>query len=107
MGHIDRDIITIKQLIGARGIVAILINYGFDLKFPVVSFDITLEKDGKLITERSFGSALSDEQKKLLSSAKAGDSVYIDRVKIKYNSEKLKSEFGYALPISLKVIDEK
>jgi hypothetical protein len=57
-------------------------NFEFDLKFPVVSFDVSMNVNGLEVTESTTGPALSEKQKALIRRAKKGNKVYIEKVKV-------------------------
>lgn len=83
MGKRGTEIIKQVELKGASSVFARLDNFEFDLKFPVVSFSVSMNVNGVEVEESTNGSALSDKQKQLFAKAKKGAKVYIERVKVK------------------------
>ncbi|MFH1004015.1 MAG: gliding motility protein GldM [Bacteroidota bacterium] len=67
----------------AKGVIAKLDNFEFDVSFPVVSFDVTMNINGLDFTESTTGASLTDKQKTLISKTKKGSRVYIEKVKAK------------------------
>lgn len=83
MGKRGSDVVSQAQLKGASGVLAKLDNFEFDLKFPVVSFNVSMTVNGQVIDSPTNGSALSQQQLSLLAKAKKGMKVYIENVKVK------------------------
>ncbi len=83
MGKRGTDVIKQAELKGASLVLAKLDNFEFDLKFPVVSFTVSMNVNGSEVEEKSTGSTLTDQQKAMLNKAKKGMKVYIDNVKTK------------------------
>lgn len=83
MGKRGTDVIKQAELTGAQGVMAKLDNFEFDLKFPVVSFSVSMNVNGSEVEAKANGPALTDEQKSLLRKAKKGNKVYIENVKVK------------------------
>jgi gliding motility-associated protein GldM len=84
---------------GAQGVIAELIDFDFDLKFIVLSFDVTMLIGGSEITKPSNGNMLSMDQKSLLSKAKTGSKVYIENVKVKGPDGTVRSISGLTLKV--------
>lgn len=83
MGKRGSTVITQIQLKGAVGVMAKLDAFEFDLKFPVISFMVSMNVNGQDVEEKTQGPALNDKQKGLLYKAKKGNKVYIEQVKVK------------------------
>ncbi len=83
MGKRGTDVIKQAELTGAFGVMAKLDNFEFDLKFPVVSFSVSMNVNGSEVEAKANGPGLTDEQKSLLRKAKKGNKVYIENVKVK------------------------
>jgi len=94
------DVINKSQLLAAQGVIANMENFDFDLKFQVISFDLSMTINGAEVTVKSAGNALSAEQKTYLSKAKTGGKVYIENVKVKGPDGSIRTIGG----ISLKII---
>ena len=71
------------QLKSASVVLAVLDNFEFDLKFPVVSFNVSMTVNGQVIDAAGSGASLNENQRGLLSKAKKGMKVYIENVKCK------------------------
>lgn len=99
-GKKGTDVIKQGELKMATGVVPNLENFEFDIKFPVVSYDVSMNINGLEVTESTTGPALSAGQKNLLSKAKKGNKVYIEKVKVKKPDGKV-VEIG---SVNLKVI---
>jgi gliding motility-associated protein GldM len=83
MGKRGSEVIKQAELKVATGVIAKLDNFEFDLKFPIVSFKVSMNVNGQDVEEVTQGPALSAKQKELLSKAKKGNKVYIEQVKVK------------------------
>jgi gliding motility-associated protein GldM len=81
-GKRGTDVIKQGELQFISGVVPMLDNFEFDLKFPVVSFDVSMNVNGLEVTESTTGPALSEKQKALIRRAKKGNKVYIEKVKV-------------------------
>ncbi len=77
------DVITKSQLVSAAGVIAVMKNFDFDLKFQVISFDVSMNIGGIEVSESTFGPALSGKQLDLLKRVKPGNKVYIENIKAK------------------------
>ncbi len=77
------DKLTKGELLAAPGVIAKLENFDFDLKFDVISFDISMAANGGIATESSTSNRITAAQKSLLEHAKTGGKVYIENVKAK------------------------
>jgi gliding motility-associated protein GldM len=75
------DKITKGELMSTPGVIAKLENFDFDLKFEVISFDISMTANGGIATESSNSNRISPSQASLLKNAKVGSKVYIENVK--------------------------
>lgn len=80
-----RGAATIKQgeLQFIKNVVAKLDDFQFDLTFPVVSFDVSMNVNGLEVTESTVGASLSEKQQALIKKAKKNNKVYIEKVKAK------------------------
>lgn len=67
-----------------RGVLAVLENFDFDIRFDVVSYEFTYAaKRQDLIVKQGTGPSFTSEIVSLLGSAKPGDVIYIDEIKVK------------------------
>ncbi len=80
-----RGAATIKQgeLQFVKNVVGKLDDFQFDLTFPVVSFDVSMNVNGLEVTMSATGSSLTPEQQGLIKKAKKNNKVYIEKVKVK------------------------
>jgi len=77
------DIISKGELMGIQGVLAKLENFDFDLKFDVISFDMSMNLKGSFVTETSQSNRLSPNMASLLKSAGAGTKVYFENIRAK------------------------
>ena len=67
-----------------RGVVAELKDFVFDLRFHVVSYEMTYAAKGKdLITSRAKGAKFTTQMKSVLKRAKKGDFVFFQEIKVR------------------------
>jgi gliding motility-associated protein GldM len=67
-----------------RGVIPVLEDFVFDIKFVVVSFEITYAaKRQDLITKKATSGAFTGEMIELLNRSKPGDVFYLDEVRVK------------------------
>ncbi len=81
-GKRGTDVIKQGELQFIKGVVPMLDNFEFDLKFPVVSFDVSMNVNGLEVTESTNGPSLSEKQQALIKRAKRGNKVYIEKVRV-------------------------
>ena len=65
-----------------KSVVPMMDNFEFELKFPVVSFDVSMNVNGLEVTESAAGGSLSPKQLALIGRAKKGNKIYIEKVKV-------------------------
>jgi gliding motility-associated protein GldM len=65
-----------------KGVVPMMDNFEFELKFPVISFDVSMNVNGLEVTETSQGASLSEKAAGLIKRAKKGNKIYIEKVKV-------------------------
>ena len=82
-GKRGTDVIKQGELQFIKGVVPVLDNFEFDIKFPVVSFDVSMNVNGLEMTVSTTGPALNDAQMAMIKRAKKGGKVYIEKVKVK------------------------
>ncbi|MBI4944775.1 MAG: gliding motility protein GldM [Bacteroidetes bacterium] len=83
MGKRGSDVIQQVALKSASAIMAKLDNFEFDLKFPIVSFSVSMNVNGVDVEEKTNGGVISEKQKAMLARAKKGNKVYIEDVRVK------------------------
>ena len=81
-GKRGTDVIKQGELQFLKSVVPMLDNFEFDLKFPVVSFDVSMNVNGIEVTESSNGGTLSEKQSALIKKAHKGNKVYIEKVRV-------------------------
>ena len=94
------DVISKSALLAAQGVIANMENFDFDLKFLVLSFDMSMTVNGAEVTVKSSGNACSSDQKTYIQKVKTGAKVYIENVKVKGPDGSIRTIAG----INLKVI---
>lgn len=74
--------ISKSALMAAQGCMAEMVNFDFDLKFQVLSFDMSMTINGVEATQPSSGAFVSPNQKTYMTKVKPGSKIYIDNVKV-------------------------
>lgn len=83
LGNIKGDgQMTKGELNAASGIFARMENFDFDLKFTVVSFQMSMVVNGVFVDKKTNGPALSGEMKQLLTGAKVGSKVFFEQITV-------------------------
>lgn len=99
-GKRGTDVIKSGEIQFVRGVVPMMDNFEFELKCPVVSFDVSMNVNGLEVTESTNGPQLSEKQRALIGRAKRGNKIYIEKVKVQKPGG-LVTEIG---SVNLKVI---
>jgi len=81
-GKRGTDVIKAAEIQFIKGVVPAMDNFEFELKFPVVSFDVSMNVNGLEVTESTNGPSLSDKQRALIGRAKRGNKIYIEKVRV-------------------------
>lgn len=81
-GKRGTDVIKAGEVQFVKGVVPMMDNFEFELKFPVVSFDVSMNVNGLEVTESVQGPSMSEKQKALIGRAKKGNKIYIEKVKV-------------------------
>lgn len=78
------DIGTIRKenLVTEKGIFARMVNFDFDMRASVHSFDMTTHRDSGYVTESATGPVFTPKMQQLLNNARYGDRIYIENVKV-------------------------
>lgn len=92
--------ISRSDLTTALGLIADLENFDFNLKFQVISFDISVLEGQFIKTKGSNGNMVSPEQKDMLKNVKPGNKVFIENIKVKGEDGSIRD----LSPINLKAI---
>lgn len=72
------------QLTNVSGPRAELEDFVFDVKFEVVSFDLTMKQGGFDVTKSVKGSKFSAEQKQMLQKINRGQKLWIENIQVKF-----------------------
>jgi gliding motility-associated protein GldM len=70
------------ELVAAAGVVASLDNFPFDLKFPVVSWTMSVSINGAYVDYSAQGPGATQQMRDLLAKVKPGQKVLIEDVKV-------------------------
>jgi gliding motility-associated protein GldM len=70
-----------KGVLAASCIIPKMENFDFDLNFRIVSFSLTMNMQGDLITKTTSGNCFSGEMKSMLDRAGRGQKIYIEDIK--------------------------
>lgn len=84
VGNLGGGKVPTAQFKVQRGVLAVLENFDFDIRFNVVSFEMTYAaKRQDLIVKTGTGPAFTSDMLQLISKARPGDVFYIDEIKVK------------------------
>jgi hypothetical protein len=72
-----------KGALMASPLIPRMENFDFDLSFTIVSFSLTMSKQGDLVTKQASGNQLSAEMKAMIQNAGKNQKVYIEDIKAK------------------------
>lgn len=67
----------------ARGLVAKMDNFDFEVSVKVSSFDMTFVKDGTIITKKSGSNKVTSEMTANMKKVRSGEKIYIENIKVK------------------------
>jgi gliding motility-associated protein GldM len=81
-GKRGTDFIKAGEIQFVKGVVPMMDNFEFELKIPVVSFDVSMNVNGVEVTETTNGPQMSQKQMDLIKRAKKGNKIYIENVKV-------------------------
>jgi gliding motility-associated protein GldM len=70
-----------KGVLAASCIIPKMENFDFDLNFRIVSFSLTMNMQGDLVTKTASGNCLSQEMKNMVDRAGRGQKIYIEDIK--------------------------
>ncbi|MBI3500494.1 MAG: gliding motility protein GldM [Bacteroidetes bacterium] len=82
-GKRNADFIKQGELQFVKAVVPVLDNFDFDVKFQVVSFDVSMNINGLEVSESASGPSMNEKQLSLLKKAKRGNKIYIEKVRVK------------------------
>lgn len=93
------DIMTKAEASAIAGIIPRLENFDFDLKFDVMSFDLSYTQNGLINTLSATGNACTAAMKTALASVKPGSRIYFENVKVKGPDGSIRKIPGVGLKI--------
>ncbi len=70
-----------KGVLAASCLIPKMENFDFDLNFKIVSFSLTMNMQGDLVTKTGSGNCLSGEMKNMVDKAGRGQKIYIEDIK--------------------------
>ncbi len=100
--HWNKNELTKKELLEAKGISVLFVNFDFDLMFKVVGFNITASYNGKTVdAKRVNEGSFSNAQIDIIKNAPPGTKIYIEEIKAKGPDGVIRN----LRPISIKIIE--
>lgn len=75
--------ISKRDLLAAAGVIAKMENFEFDLRFNIISYQVSATIKGNVVEIPCKGPALSSDAKKVRSALKSGQKLYIEKIKAK------------------------
>ncbi len=91
--------VTRGKLKSAGGVIPKLDDFVFDLKFPVVSWVLSMNINGVFVDKKARGPAITPAMKQLLAKAKPGGKVLIEQVKVKAPDGKIRKISGCVIKV--------
>ena len=82
-GKSGSDNIPRKNLLAAAGVIAKMENFEFDLRFDIISYQVSATVRGNVVEQPCRGPALSPNSKKIIAELKSGQKIYIEKIKAK------------------------
>jgi gliding motility-associated protein GldM len=82
-GKSGSDNIPRKNLLAAAGIIAKMENFEFDLRFEIISYQVSATVRGNVVEQACRGPALSGDAKKIIGELKSGQKLYLEKIKAK------------------------
>jgi hypothetical protein len=99
MGIEGEGKITTGKLKVAKGVLAKMKNFDFQLPFKVISFDMSISVGGLFVTEKSNNNRLTSNMKKYLKKAKRGQRIILENVRAKSPKTKAEKITGVTLKV--------
>ncbi|HIA11281.1 MAG TPA: gliding motility protein GldM [Flavobacteriales bacterium] len=99
MGIEGEGKITTGKLKVAKGVLAKMKNFDFQLPFKVISFDMSISVGGLFVTEKSNSNRLTTNMKKYLKKAKRGQRIILENVRAKSPKTKAEKITGVTLKV--------
>jgi gliding motility-associated protein GldM len=72
-----------KDLLAAGGVIAKMENFEFDLRFDIISYQVSATIRGNVVEQGCNGPGLSSGAKQVINELKSGQKVYIEKIKAK------------------------
>lgn len=91
--------VTKGQLKVAAGVIAKLEDFVFDLRFPVVSWTMSMNVNGVFVDIKTKGPATTSQMKGLMAKAKSNGKVLIENVKVKAPDGSIRKISGCVIKI--------
>lgn len=82
-GKSGSDNIPRKDLLAAGGVIAKMENFEFDLRFDIISYQVSATIRGNVVEQGCSGPGLSSGAKQVINELKSGQKVYIEKIKAK------------------------
>ena len=82
-GKTGSDVINKRELLAAAGVIAKMENFQFDLRFNIISYQVSATIRGNVAEKECRGPQLSSDAKKIINELKPGQKVYIEKIKAK------------------------
>lgn len=82
-GKTGSDNIPRKNLLAAKGVIAKMENFEFDLRFDIISYQVSATVRGNVVEQPCRGPALSGNAKKIIGELKSGQKLYLEKIKAK------------------------
>lgn len=82
-GELGGGNVKVNSLRAAQGVIAVMENFEFDLRFSIISYTVSATVKGKVVEQKSNGAALTSAQKTVIGAMKPGMKFYIENIKAK------------------------
>jgi len=82
-GKTGSDNIPRKNLLAAAGVIAKMENFEFDLRFDIISYQVSATIRGNVVEQQCSGPALSSNAKQIIGELKSGQKLYLEKIKAK------------------------
>lgn len=99
MGIEGEGKITTGKLKVAKGVLAKMKNFDFQLPFKVISFDMSISVGGLFVTEKSKNNRLTPNMMRYLKKAKRGQRIILENVRAKSPKTKAEKITGVTLKV--------
>jgi gliding motility-associated protein GldM len=82
-GKTGSDNIAQRDLLAAPGVIAKMENFEFDLRFEIISYQVSATIRGSVVEQACKGPQLTADSKRIIQELKSGQKLYIERIKAK------------------------